>query len=65
MPRSTIEEVHSAVVGTTAPQQFLKVVGEHPDLPVLHSQKSDAPGSWNVWTLRDYADTTARAVAGL
>ena len=24
-----------------------------------------APGSWNVWTLGDYADTTAQAVAGL
>ena len=65
MPRSTIEEVHSAVVGTNAPQQFLKVVSEHPDLAVLHSQKGDAPGSWNAWTLREYADTTARAVAGL
>ena len=65
MPRSTIEEVHSAVVGTNAPQQFLKIVSEHSDLAVLHSQKGDAPGSWNVWTLRDYADTTAHAVAGL
>jgi len=65
MPRLTIEEVHSAVVGTNAPQQFLRVVSENPDLVVLHSQKGDAPGSWNEWTLRDYADTTARAAAGL
>src|SRR4029079_8523285 len=39
MPRLTIEEVLSAVVGTNAPQQFLKVVSENPDLVVLHSQK--------------------------
>jgi long-chain acyl-CoA synthetase len=61
----SIQEIHDAVVGTNAPQQFLKRVGEHPDLAVLHSQKDNTPGTWNVWTLRDYADTTARAVAGL
>jgi len=61
----SIEEVDRAVAGTNAPQQFLRLVSEHPDLAVLHSQKTDIPGSWNVWTMRDYADMTARAVAGL
>src|SRR3954468_5843796 len=65
MPRMSIEEVDRAVAGTNAPQQFLRLVSEHPDLAVLHSQKGDTPGSWNVWTQRDYADMTARAVAGL
>src|SRR3954468_20021439 len=65
MPRMSIEEVHRAVAGTNAPQQFLKLVSEHRDLAVLHSQKGDTPGSWNAWTLGDYADITARAAAGL
>src|SRR3954469_14004968 len=65
MPRMSIDEVHRAVAGTNAPQQFLKLVSEHPDLAVLHSQNGDTPGSWNAWTLGDYADITARAAAGL
>jgi long-chain acyl-CoA synthetase len=65
MPTASIEEVDTAVADTNAPQLFLKLAREHPDLPALHSRKSDATGSWNVWTLRDYADTTARAAAGL
>src|SRR3954454_17774202 len=65
MPRMSIEEVHRAVAGTNAPQQFLRLVSEHPDLAVLHSQKGATPGSWNASTLRDYADITARAAAGL
>jgi len=65
MARTSIQEVHDAIVGTNAPQQFLKLVSEHPDLAVLHSKKGDAAGSWNVWTMREYADTTAYAVAGL
>jgi long-subunit acyl-CoA synthetase (AMP-forming) len=65
MPQDSIEEVNSAVVGTTGPQMFVKLLGEHPDLPALHSMQSDAPGSWNVWTMRDYADQVAKAAAGL
>ncbi len=65
MSRVSIEEVHNAVVNTTAPQMFLRLVDKHPDLPALHSMKTDAPGSWNVWTMRDYANITAKAVAGL
>ena len=65
MPRISIEDIDQAVVGTNAPQMFLKLAREHPDLPALHSLKTDAPGSWNTWTLRDFAETTARAVAGL
>ncbi len=65
MPRISIDEVHRAVADTNAPQMFLKLAREHPDLPVLHSRKSDAPGSWNVWTAREYTDTVATAVAGL
>jgi len=61
----TIEEIDRAVAGTNAPQQFLRLAGEHPDRAALHSRKGDAPDSWNVWTLGDSADTTARAVAGL
>lgn len=65
MPRVSIEEIHQAVANTNAPQLFLKLVAENPQLPALHSWKADAPGSWNVWTMGDYADTTAQAVAGL
>ncbi|HEX2785467.1 MAG TPA: AMP-binding protein, partial [Ilumatobacteraceae bacterium] len=65
MPHASIEAVHNAVVGTTAPQMFLKLAAARPDLPALHSMRSDAPGSWNVWTLHDYVDATAKAAAGL
>ena len=65
MPQVSIEAIHGAVAGTTAPQLFLKLASERPDLPALHSMRPDAPGSWNVWTLKQYADATARAVAGL
>jgi long-chain acyl-CoA synthetase len=65
MSHVSIEEIHRSVVGTTAPQMFLRLVGQHPDLAALHSMKGEAPGSWNSWTLRDYADHTARAAAGL
>ncbi|MEP7114552.1 MAG: long-chain fatty acid--CoA ligase, partial [Ilumatobacteraceae bacterium] len=65
MPRVSIEEIHRTVADSNAPQLFLKLASEQPSLPTLHSMKADSPGSWNVWTLRDYADTTAQAVAGL
>ncbi|MDP9463424.1 MAG: AMP-binding protein [Actinomycetota bacterium] len=65
MPQVSIEEVHSTVASTTAPQMFLKLMSEHPDLPALQSMQGDAPGAWNVWTMSEYADTTAKAVAGL
>ena len=65
MSHASIEAVRSAVVGTTAPQMFLQLVDQHPDLPALHSMRSEAPGSWNVWTLHDYADNVAKATAGL
>jgi long-chain acyl-CoA synthetase len=61
----SIEEVHNAVADTTAPKMFLQLVGRHPDSPALHSMRSDAPGSWNEWSLSDYADVTAKAAAGL
>jgi long-chain acyl-CoA synthetase len=60
-----MQEIHDIVAGTTAPQMFLKLVAEHPQLPALHSMKSDTPGSWNVWTLQDYSDNVAKAAAGL
>ncbi len=65
MPHASIEAIHGAVVGTTAPQMFLQLVGEHPDLPALHAMRSEAPGSWHVWTLRDYATTSPRPPPGL
>ena len=65
MPHVSIEEVHHAVEGTTAPQLFLKLASEHPQLAALHSMRGDAPGSWNSWTLSEYADVTAKAAAGL
>jgi long-chain acyl-CoA synthetase len=65
MPSVSIEEVHNAVVGSSAPQMFLKLAREHPELAALHSMSADAPGSWNVWTMGDYADATAKAVTGL
>ena len=65
MPSISIEEINQAVANTSAPQLFLKLAAEHPELPALHSWKADAPGAWNVWTMGDYAATTAKAVAGL
>ena len=65
MPQAPIEEIDRAVANTNAPQMFLKLASEHPDQPVLHSLNAARDGSWNEWTLGDYADTTARAVAGL
>ena len=65
MPRVSIEEIHSAVANTNTPQLFLKLASEHPDLPALHSRKSDAPDSWNTWSVSEFAATTAKAVAGL
>ncbi|MEY2580957.1 MAG: long-chain acyl-CoA synthetase [Ilumatobacteraceae bacterium] len=65
MPRISIDEVDRAVAGTNAPQMFLELTRQHPDLAVLHSRKTDAPDSWNVWTARDYAEMVSRAVAGL
>ncbi len=37
MPHVSIEEVHNAVADTTAPQLFLKLASEHPQLDALHS----------------------------
>jgi long-chain acyl-CoA synthetase len=65
MPRVSIDEIHQAVAGTNAPQLFLNLARAHPDLPALHSRKSDAPDSWNTWTIADFAAMTAKAVAGL
>jgi long-chain acyl-CoA synthetase len=65
MSRVSIEEINRAVANTNAPQLFLKLASEHPDLPALQSRKSDAPDSWNTWTIGQYRDTTAQAVAGL
>ena len=44
---------------------FLKLASDHPEQPVLHSMKAGVDQAWNVWTLSQYAETTARAVAGL
>jgi long-chain acyl-CoA synthetase len=63
MPRISIDEIHRAVASTNAPQLFLKLASEHRDLPALHSRNAD--GTWNTWTMSDYAATTAKAVAGL
>jgi long-chain acyl-CoA synthetase len=65
MPTISIDEVHSTVADTSTPEMFLKLVRRHPDLPVLHSRKADAPGSWNVWTARDYSEMVSKAVEGL
>lgn len=65
MSSVSIETVHNAVAGTTAPQLFLKLVSEHPELPALHSMRGDTPGSWDSWTFAEYAATAARAAAGL
>ena len=65
MPRASIEEINSAVASSNAPQLFLKLANEHPHFPALHSRTSDESGSWNNWTIGEYASTTARAVAGL
>jgi long-chain acyl-CoA synthetase len=65
MPHVSIDEVHGAVAGTTAPQLFLKLASEHPELHALHSMRSDTPGSWDSWTMAEYAVTVSRAVAGL
>ena len=65
MPSVSIAEIDAAVAATTAPTKFLGLCASHPDLPALHSMRSDAPGSWNVTTLHEYARNVARAAAGL
>lgn len=65
MRTATIAELDAVVTGTTAPTRFLALRNAHPDVPALHSMRGDAPGSWSVWTLADYADKVARAAAGL
>jgi long-chain acyl-CoA synthetase len=65
MSNVTAQHIHDAVAGQTAPRLFLELVAAHPNQPALHSMKSDAPGSWNVWTLQDYRDNVAKAAAGL
>lgn len=65
MPFASIEEIHSIAEGDTVPRQFLRLVAAHPTIPALHSMASDQPGSWNVWTLAEYAANVAKAAAGL
>jgi long-chain acyl-CoA synthetase len=65
MTTISIEEIHSAVEGTTAPKRFVALVESIPTLHALHSMKDDAPGSWNVWTLQEVAANAATAAAGL
>ena len=65
MPRVSIEEVHRAVADTNVPRLFLKLASEQPDLPALHAINGDTPGAWHVWTMREYAETAAKAAAGL
>jgi long-chain acyl-CoA synthetase len=65
MPSSTIADIDGVVSGTTAPTRFLALRDAHPDSPALQSMRTDAPGSWNTWTLAQYADNVARAAAGL
>ncbi len=65
MSHVSIEEVHNAVAGTTAPQLFLKLASEHPQLGALHAMRGDAPGAWNSWTMSEFAELTAKAAAGL
>jgi len=65
MPNVSIDDVHRTVAGTTAPQLFWKLAGEHPEMPALHSMRGGTPGAWDSWTLADYAATVAKAVAGL
>lgn len=61
----TIEALTAQVSGQTTPKLFLDLVGAHPDVPALHSMKSDAPGDWNRWTYAEFADLVARAANGL
>ena len=65
MPSASIEEIHQAVQGDTAPQRFLDLVANHPTLPALHSMRGGQPGEWDVWTLQQFADNVAKAAAGL
>jgi long-chain acyl-CoA synthetase len=64
MSNASSQEIHDAVAGQTAPRLFLKLVAQQPNLPALHSMKSDAPGSWNVWTFQEFADNVAKSAAG-
>jgi long-chain acyl-CoA synthetase len=65
MSTITIDELTRQVAGQTAPKKFLELVASNPNSPALHSMKDDAPGSWNDWTLQQYADQVAKAAAGL
>jgi long-chain acyl-CoA synthetase len=62
-PLSSIAEVDQSAAGRTVPRDFLELVRAHPDNPALHSMRAD--GGWNSWSLQQYADTVAKAAAGL
>jgi long-chain acyl-CoA synthetase len=65
MTATSNEAVHQAVVGTTAPQRFVQLVDDHPDLPAVSTMDGAAPGEWQRWTYADYAAMVAKAAAGL
>ena len=65
MTTVSIEEIDSVVAGSTAPKRFVELLATNRTLPSLHSMKSDAPGSWNAWTLDEVAGKVASAAAGL
>ena len=65
MPSATISDIDLIVAGSTAPRRFLELLERHPDLPALHSMRGDLPGTWNVWSVTQYAEQVARAAAGL
>ncbi len=61
--RATIAEIDQAVVGQTAPRQFLKLVDANPDSPALN--RMNAEGGWDSWTFAEFRDQVAHASAGL
>ncbi len=60
---ATIEEIDAKVAGTTAPKEFLKLVGEHGNKPALHAMTGES--SWIDTTFGEYAANVAKVAAGL
>ena len=61
--RSTIADIDARVAGQTVPGLFLEQVAAQPEFPLLRSMHDG--GGWNTWTVRDVAELTAQAAAGL
>ncbi len=65
MSSTSIHEIDAIVAGATAPKCFVELLDAHPEAPALSSMRDDVPGSWNTWTVTQFAERAAMAAAGL